>query len=234
MRVAICDDEAIYREETKKAILAYNKEIDIAEYTDGSELVQSGERFDLIFLDIEMPKMDGMEAAKKLRENKDDAEIVFLTSHDEFVYDAFDVRAMQFLKKPPEKEKIERVLHRVEQILAKEERVEFILNGQTCFVKQRDIVYIEAYGDGVYIYDCAGNVYEERRGTIKKWNEKLSGKGFAQIQRGYLISMWYVERFGTEKVKLKGVPRELEVSRRCAADFKKAFFEFVNRNGRIL
>lgn len=234
MRVAICDDEAIYREETKKAILAYNKEIAIVEFTDGNELVQSGERFDLIFLDIEMPKMDGMEAAKKLRENKVDAEIVFLTSHEEFVYDAFDVRAMQFLKKPPEKEKIERVLQRVEQIFAKEERVELTLKGQTCFVKQRDIVYIEAYGDGVYIYDCAGNVYEERRGTIKKWNEKLSGKGFAQIQRGYLISMWYVEHFGTEKVKLREVPREIEVSRRCAADFKKAFFEFVSKNRRIL
>lgn len=234
MRVAICDDEAIYREETKKAILAYNKEIAIVEFTDGNELVQSGERFDLIFLDIEMPKLDGMTTAKQLRENKSSAEIVFLTSHEEFVYDAFDVRAMQFLKKPPEKEKIERVLQRVEQILANEERIELTLNGQSCFVKRTDIVYIESYGDGIYIYDCVGNVYEERRGTIKKWMERLSEKDFVQVQRGYLISMWYVERFGTDKVKLRNISREIEVSRRCAADFKKAFFEFVSKNRRIL
>ena len=234
MRVAICDDEAVYREETKKEILAYDAGIEIVEYKDGNELVRSQERFDLIFLDIEMPKMDGMTTAKKLREKGMDAELVFLTSHDEFVYDAFDVRALRFLKKPLEATKLIEVLKVVEKTIEEEEMLCIDSDDERCYVKLKDIVFLEAYGDGIYIYDCKGNVYEERRGTIRKWEMMLSNKGFVQIHRGYLISMWYVERFGTDKVKLKGILRELEVSRRCATGFKKEFFEFVTKNRKIL
>ena len=85
-----------------------------------------------------------------------------------------------------------------------------------------------------YIYDRMGLVYEERRGTIKRLAEKLQGKGFVQIHRTYLISMFYVERFGSDEVKLKGVDKKLPVSRRYAPGFKEAFLEFVNKHARIV
>lgn len=234
MRVAICDDEAIYREETKRGIKAYNKEIEIKEFSDGSELVKSGEQFDLIFLDIEMPVLDGMTTAKHLRRKNVDAEIVFLTSYEKYVYDAFDIRALQFLKKPLEKAKLLKVLKTVEKSLANEEKVELSLDGEKSYVKVKDIVYMESYGDGLFIYDRLGNVYEERRGTLKKWSERLSGKGFTQIHRSFLISMFYVERYGSNQVKMKGIDEKLEVSRRYASGFKEEFMEFVSKNGRVV
>lgn len=234
MRVAICDDEAIYREETKKGIRAYRKDIEIVEYTDGSELVQSEEQFDLIFLDVEMKKLDGVTTAKYLRRKNIDAEIVFLTSHGEFVYDAFDVRALQFLKKPLESGKLIKVLKTVEKALNEEDKVELSLEGEKCYVKVKDIVYLESYGDGVFVYDRFGTVYEERRGTLKHWNERLSGKGFVQIHRTYLISMFYVERNGDNHVKLKGFEERLEVSRRFASGYKETFMDFVRKNGRMI
>ena len=100
MRIAICDDEKKYREETKNCIKEYNPEFEIVEFEDGSDLVKAKEAFDLILLDVEMPQLDGMTAAKQLRKQKSDAEIVFLTSYEKYVYDAFDIRALQFLKKP--------------------------------------------------------------------------------------------------------------------------------------
>ena len=84
------------------------------------------------------------------------------------------------------------------------------------------------------VFDRLGNVYEERRGTLKKWNERLGGKGFAQIHRSYLISMFYVERYGSDYVKLKGIEEPLEISRRYAPGYKETFTEFVKRNGRIV
>lgn len=234
MRIAICDDEKKYREETINCIKEYNPEFEIVEFEDGSELVKAKEAFDLILLDVEMPQLDGMTAAKQLRRQKVDAEIVFLTSYEKYVYDAFDIRALQFLKKPLEKERLIKVLKTVEDSLAKEERAEFWLDGESCYVKLKDIVYMESYGDGLYIYDHMGLVYEERRGTIKKWAEKLEGKGFVQIHRTYLISMFYVERFGSDEVKLKGIEKKLAVSRRYAPGFKEAFLEFVNRHARIV
>lgn len=234
MRVAICDDETVYREETKKEILAYDAGIEIVEYNDGNELVRSQERFDLVFLDIEMPKMDGMTTAKYLRKRKVDAEIVFLTSHENYIYDAFDIRALQFLNKPLERAKLVKVLRIVEKALAEEEKIELSLDREKCYVKVKDIVYLESYGDGLFVYDRLGNVYEERRGTLKQWSERLRGKGFIQIHRSYIISMFYVERNGDNQVKLKGFDDRLEVSRRYASGYKEAFKEFVKRNGRIV
>lgn len=234
MRVAICDNEKKYREETKNCIKEYNPAIELVEFKDGSELVNAKGTFDLILLDVEMPQLDGMSTAKQLRRNGVDAEIVFLTSYEKYVYDAFDIRALQFLKKPLEKERLIKVLKTVEDSLAKEERAEFWLDGESCYVKLKDIVYMESYGDGLYIYDRMGLVYEERRGTIKKWAEKLEGKGFVQIHRTYLISMYYVERFGSDEVKLQGIEEKLTVSRRYAPGFKEAFLEFINRHARIV
>jgi len=234
MRVAICDDEAIYRDETKREIRAYKRDIEIVEFTDGSDLVKSDEQFDLIFLDVEMEKLDGVTTAKYLRRKNVDAEIVFLTSHENYVYDAFDVRALQFLKKPLEKAKLLKVLKTVEKSLTNEEKIELSLDGEKSYVKVKDIVYLESYGDGLFIYDRLGNVYEERRGTLKKWGERLDGKGFAQIHRSYMISMFYVERYGSNQVKLKGIDEKLEISRRYVSVFKEEFMEFVSKNGRIV
>lgn len=234
MRVAVCDDEKRYREETINCIKEYDASIEIAEYQDGSELLAAEQSFDLILLDVEMPELDGMSAAKQLRKQKVDAEIVFLTSYEKYVYDAFDIRALQFLKKPLEKERLVKVLKNVENSIAKIERAEFQLEGKLCYVRLKDIVYMEAYGDGLYIYDRMGLVYEERRGTMKKWAEKLTGKGFVQIHRAYLISMFYVERFGSDEVKLKGIEEKIPVSRRHAAGFKKDFMEFVNKHARVV
>ncbi len=234
MRIAICDDEKKYRDEAINCIKEYNSSIEIAEFEDGSELVNTKEVFDLILLDIEMPDLDGMSAAKLLRKQRIDAEIVFLTSYEKYVYDAFDIRALQFLRKPLEKERLINVLGTVEKALAKAERIELLLENETCYVKLKDIVYAEAYGDGLYIFDRMGLVYEERRGTIKRLAEKLAGKGFVQIHRTYLISMFYVERFGSDEVKLKGVDKKLPVSRRYAPGFRETFFAFVNKHARIV
>lgn len=234
MRIAICDDERKYREETKNCIMDYNLEIEIVEYQDGSELLEAKDSFDLIFLDVEMPNLDGMAAAKQLRKQKVDAEIVFLTSYEKYVYDAFDIRALQFLKKPLDKERLVKVLKTVEDSLARVERAEFQLEGKSCYVKLKDIVYMESYGDGLYIYDRMGLVYEEHRGTIKKWAEKLRGKGFVQIHRTYLVSMFYIEQFGPDEVKLKGVDGSFIVSRRYASAFKESFHDFISKHARIV
>ena len=93
---------------------------------------------------------------------------------------------------------------------------------------------MESYGDGLFVYDRLGNVYDERRGTLKKWSERLIGKGFVQIHRSYMMSMSYGVRNGENHVKLKGIDDRLEVSRRYAPGYKEIFRDFVRKNGRIV
>lgn len=232
MRIAICDDMAVFRERIRKEIRAYNAEFEVKEYTDGSKLLLETESFDLIFLDIEMPGTDGMTTAKTLRERGEDVKIVFVTSHDELVYGTFEVAPFGFFRKSQDLEKVGEVLKRAESQMRGQETVLISVGDKQVCVKIKDIVYVEAYGDGVYLYDKKGTAYDERRGTIKKWNEKLKGKEFVQIHRAYLISLLYIENYNDDGVKLKGVAEAVPISRRYAPAFKKAFFEFVGRSGR--
>ena len=80
MRIAICDDEKIFRDQIKKYILEVSSDSTIEEFTCGDDLADSDSNYDIIFLDIEMPGISGIETAEKLRENGSDADIIFLTS----------------------------------------------------------------------------------------------------------------------------------------------------------
>lgn len=234
MRVAICDDEEEFRQQIISGIKSYNPAFEIVEYTDGSGLVQAGEEYDLIFLDIEMPELDGMSTARQLRARNVDSEIVFFTSHEKYVFDSFDIRPLQFLKKPLEEERLVKILDTVEHALEAVEQIELALANGTCYIKVKDIVYVESCGEGLNIRDRLGTVYEVRRETIKKWMERLREKGFVRIHKSYMVSMFYVEVIGSSHIKLKGIETPLEVGRKYAKDFREQYLEFVRKNGRIV
>lgn len=234
MRIAICDDEKEFRQQIKSSIKSYNTAFEIMEYKDGSELLQAEEVFDLIFLDIEMSRVDGMTTARQLRARNVDSEIVFFSSHEKFVFDSFDIRPLYFLKKPLEEERLVKILTTVEAALEEVEQIELALANGTCYMKVKDIVYVERYGDGLNIHDRFGVVYEVHRETIKKWMERLGEKGFVRIHKSYVVSMFYVEVFSTSQIKLKGVEMPLEVGRKYAKGLREQYLEFVRKNGRIV
>ena len=105
--------------------------------------------------------------------------------------------------------------------------------GRIYELKLTDIVYIEAYGDGTYIYDNRDNVYECSV-QLKEWNNRLEGSGFYKIHKSYIISMRYVNRIVENQLTLEGVPAEFTISRRNASAFKEAYLEFVKTNSRLL
>lgn len=117
VELVICDDELVFRNNLKDIC---GTELDlcgmkyhISEYECGEELVKSIDSHDkyIIFLDIEMGKMDGMEAAKKIREKNRACVIIFVTSYSDYVFAGYEVHAFQYLLKPYQKERIVSVLH---------------------------------------------------------------------------------------------------------------------------
>ncbi len=102
LKVAVCDDEKIICNEIKKRLLEVRPEFEVSLFSSGDELIKSDKNFDLIFLDIEMPQLDGMETAKVIRKNHKNEYIIFLTSHSELMVEAFKVKAFRFLEKPIE------------------------------------------------------------------------------------------------------------------------------------
>lgn len=177
MRIAVCDDIKGIRMQLNSCIKEYNKIFEVCEYANGMELLSAKEKFDLIFLDVEMPGKDGMLVAKEIRERKDEVPIVFLTSHDEWVYDAFEIRAFRFLKKPLEKRKLNEVLCDVEEEYFQVEKVVIHKKGKVYAINLLDVVCLEAFGDGTFVYDRWGRVYESSE-QLKIWESRLAEKDF--------------------------------------------------------
>ena len=110
MRIAICDDEKsmgqILEEKVKKLL----PDAVVETYLSGDALISSGCKPDILFLDIQMPGMDGMETAKMFRQDNEDMILIFVTAAEEYVFQAFDVGAFHYLVKPFSDEKLKEVV----------------------------------------------------------------------------------------------------------------------------
>lgn len=100
IRIGICDDNKIIAEKTKNCIESWSGEKSACVYYSGEELLREKKNFDLIFLDIDIPKIDGIETAKKIREYNKCVKIIYLTSFTYYVNQAFKVHAFAYLNKP--------------------------------------------------------------------------------------------------------------------------------------
>lgn len=109
MRVAICDDEIKMRELLAAKVRRLCPDADIVLVKSGSELLSMEPQPEILFLDIGMPKMSGMEAARALRENNKSMVLIFVTAFAEYVFQAFDVGAFHYLVKPFTDEKFAEV-----------------------------------------------------------------------------------------------------------------------------
>lgn len=233
LKVAICDDEMRVVQEVRRGLEILRPDCDIVEFHSGMELLRSRQKFDVIFLDIEMPQVDGMKTAAALREAGCNSFLVFLTSHTEMMQEAFWVRAFRFLVKPVNMEKLREVLLAVTQEMSKEESVVLNKGGKTVRFRLRDIVYIEAYGDGVYIHDRDGEVYDmacQLKGLMKE----LGDEYFFRIHKSTVVSFQYVkmiEQDGT--VVLSKGSISLKASRRCLPGFRRAYFEFIKKHAEV-
>ena len=105
MNIAVVDDEEAIREQIGGFIKKRNPDFNISVFDTGEGLLAAGKDFDIIFLDIQMEGMGGIEAARTLRQSGVDAVVIFITGIREYVFEAFDVSAFHYLLKPIEEQK---------------------------------------------------------------------------------------------------------------------------------
>ena len=230
MRIAICDDEERYRVELKTLLdkLLINIDYDIDTFDDGKRLMESfaDDPYDLIFLDIEMPAIDGITLAKKLREKSDKVYIVFLTGHVEYALEGYEVNALRYLTKPVDIDKLKEVIRYVQdkqgssrQLIIKEEGVELLID-------IKDIVYMESMNQNVKIVTSKDE--HVIRYNIGDFEEQLKNDGFFRIHRGYLISLSKVKKVSKNDVIMDNEVI-LPVSRSNVKALKEALYAYVER-----
>ena len=231
MRIAVCDDEEKFRNQARDMVdkLAGSLDVVVDAYSDGNQLLAAFDKkpYDVLFLDIEMPAMDGITLAKKLRERSDSIYIVFLTGHVEYALEGYEVNALRYLTKPVQEEKLREVLRFVmdqstskKQLMIKEDGEELLLN-------IADIVYFEAQNQYVMIYTTEGEHLV--RYNIGHFEEQLKADGFFRVHRGYLISLAKVKKLVKSEVLMDGGNGEVSVpvSRSNVKPLKEALYAYV-------
>lgn len=231
MRIAICDDEEQYRVQLKVLLgkLGGTVDVDVDTFSDGKWLLAELDKsaYDLIFLDIEMPEMDGITLARKIRERSDKINIVFLTGHVEYALEGYEVNALRYLTKPVQIDKLKEVLKYVSekskgkrQLIIREEGEEIVLDLD-------DIIYMEAQNQNVLIHTMRKN--HLIRYNIGEYEEELKKDGFFRIHRGYLVPLSKVKKLVRNDVILEGREGQisLPVSRSSLKPLKEALYAYV-------
>ena len=109
-RIAVCDDDIQMRVFLRSAIEETKAACIVEEFSNGAELLRSGREYDILFLDIDMPVVDGIKAAKRIRQKDRKVKIIYVTGYPDYMQRSFSVHPFSFLIKPVEKEAVIRQL----------------------------------------------------------------------------------------------------------------------------
>lgn len=235
--IAICDDSEefvweIY-EKTQKIMEESGYSCKIEDFTKAKELIafSKEKQLDIVLLDIDMPDVSGFEVVEKLRERQQSVEIIFITSHSELAYQAYDYHPYQFVDKT-DMGKLEAVIPKLcEGIIAnKGNEGKFVIDINGIFeIDLNEVMYVKAKKN--YVVFCSIDGEEkEYRAKIKDVYEALKDKGFIFIQRSYVVNCRFIYDFDTKEVTLKNnetisVTRDYEM--RCEA--QRLYGAFMRR-----
>lgn len=230
MHIAVVDDETVICEQIKNLIQKARPDSRITVYTSGQSFLAAGKPFDLVYLDIQMEGMTGMEAAREFRKVQPDAVLIFVTGAKGYALEAFDVSAFHYLLKPLEETKFIQVLEQAgaeaeRRRSARKERI--FLRARNKTVAQSDILYIESRGKKVDIHTLKETftIY----GSMNELEARLGGS-FYRCHRGYLVNMAYITEYGPDRIKLTGGD-EVYLTRKKHGEFVKAYMWYLQNGG---
>ncbi len=237
LSIAVCDDEVIECCSMARKIKDILEEMKIPciirQFQSGGELLKAMESFDIIFLDIIMQELDGMKTAQIFRKKAFDKILIFVSSSREYVFEAYDVEAFQYLLKPVDDRKLKRVLQKA--ILKTEKHSqEFIIVSRERQKKKLfldDIYYFEIKGRVVDVHGTEGIfTYYEQIGELEN---KLRDKGFFRCHKSYLINLKYVDGYNRQEVVLEN-GEKIVIAKRRYDKFVMELLKAMRENGGIV
>lgn len=231
MKVAICDDESGFLDELELKLRKYSNEksinIQIERFDSGNKFLNvytEHKDFDIIFLDIQMPGINGIELAKILRKNNDKVSIVFTTSLIQYALDGYRVCAMRYLMKPLAYSKLKRELDEIVLAVAEASANFIVIKNDNGVYKIffEDILFIETSGRNTMVHLKSNEEILSYK-TLKYYEQQLDYR-FFRCHSGYLVNMEQiskVEKFNIELLNQAVIPlsknRKRDFSQKLAA-----------------
>src|SRR5699024_840892 len=235
IKTLIVDDERYARKELSYLLKKFPSIQVIGEADTGESAVMKTIKLqpDAVFLDIEMPKMNGMEVAQSLLELKKVPLIIFATAYPQFATESFRINAVDYLIKPYDEDQLKQTVHRLEKALSLSSTEEVTqslgklaveTDGEISYIFIEDILYMYRQDKVSKIITTKGDY--EMKATLKELENRLAPYSFYRIHKSYLINLNYVTRLtpwfnGAYELELAGCDEKLSVSRNYVKGLRK-------------
>ena len=230
--IAICEDEKEIRLQLKHLILEKYPDIRVTEFVSAEELLSYKGVYDILFLDIQLEGMNGIEAAGKLRQEGNSAEIIFVTGVKGYVFKAFDVGAFHYLVKPVDRGKFFDVLGKAVAAAAEKNirtipKLVIRSDGENITININEILYISSAGRKIDVHTLTQTyTVQEKMADI---GEKLDDR-FYRCHRGNYVNMDYIAKYTRDTAYLKN-GEMVYMAKEKYSEFLKIYMEFIENMG---
>ncbi len=237
LKTLIVDDEALARDRLRSLVEELGTGEIIAEAKNGQQAIEAIQQQhpDIVLMDIRMPGMDGIEAAKHIANMEHPPAVIFTTAYGDYALDAFDAHAIDYLLKPIRKERLEDALNRAkamtqtiieslqDELPTARTHLSVFVQGNIQLIPVDQIIYFKADQKYVSVFTVDGEVLIEE--SLKSLEEEFA-KGFLRIHRNTLIAKNSINKLektndGKFMIKLKNREESLLVSRRLLSNVRK-------------
>ncbi len=231
--IAIIDDNRQERQALEEYVEHYLNEKNTAflihRYDCGVEFIRSRTVYDIVFMELQLSDMDGLDAARFLRIVNKNAKLVFVTHMAHLAIRGYEVSAVDFVVKPAEQSTIDRVMDKVLEDMEKR-RGEYITlktqNGVIALLTS-SIYYVEVYDHDLVYHTDQGD--HRVRGQLGKVREKLNDPAFVQCSRSYLVNMHHVQSVHSDYLMVNG--DKIQIAKSHHKEIKERFLHYMDERG---
>lgn len=220
LRIAICDDDSKFTGEIETLVIQESRKLGIRVetevFSDGKTLlksIQDGEHYQLIFIDIEMKQVDGITAARHIREIDRTVLLIYVSGYDKYLKELFEVEPFRFLSKPLNPAQFARYFKEsCKRINETEVFYQFTFNKEIRKVPVRDIVYFESNNRIVYIHlkDSSDEHFYGKLNNVEK-ELAASRQYFLRIHQSFLVNYDYVKKMNFFNITISYMGKEMEL-----------------------
>jgi DNA-binding LytR/AlgR family response regulator len=233
LKITICDDEECLRKEIIRNCREYEKHnkylsLNYIEFSNGEDLIAYNLQIDILFLDIKLPGINGIEAMRQLESNDAIGIIVFVTGYTKYIWDSFSRKTLGYLVKPIKYPKFALCFNKVLNGIKRNVPIDIQIGDNTISISSNSLQYIEA--QGCYSMLVSNNENYLVRVTLKEWEERLRQYGFLRIHKSFLVNISYIRNINKYVVLDNGV--KLKISRSKKTELKEIFKNYSKRNSR--
>lgn len=229
LKIYIVDDTSSDVDVLKHNLISFfeekGRELEIIHFDNAISFFENyDEQADIVFFDIDLPGMNGIDAARKLRSMNEYVKIIFVTNFPQFAIDGYGINALDFMVKPISPEVFRLKMERIGDKL-KMPKIKVKYRGDIKVINSEEILYADIYGHNLTIYLSMGEKYSYR-GSMKDLEDLLREFGFARCNACYLINLKYLTKIEKEDAYIGDI--QLKISRQKKKDFIETVQKYLH------